>query len=121
MKPTYVFLGVLAAIGASGAWADAELIRIQQQDCSITQVADDEPRPDCPTDAACRHRGERVKWVVTPSVPFSVAFPGGSPFASDSCLSGAGICVISDQAYGEYAYAVTLTGCASMDPKIIVR
>jgi len=118
-------VGYLMTVLTSGqAWADADLIHITRDGCNVVSVRDHEPRPGCPDDAACRNKGDRVKWLVTPYARFSVAFGATSPFDDDGCLSGEGTCTVSNNAAsGPYDYAVTLDveGCGPIDPRIIVN
>ena len=113
-----VVLGLLFSRVAAAA---TDTIFINVTECQIT-VADENPRPGCPTDAACRHAGEKVHWIVRPNSAFHINFKGAVPFSEGdtACLTGATPCTVAGPA-GDYAYGVDVEGCPSLDPRIIIN
>jgi hypothetical protein len=107
------------------AWAAPIFIDVGEN-CSKTVTDSITDRP-CRGGDACRHRGERVTWVVRPgNNPFQVEFTESSPFGdSTSCLTDSGqACRIPqstpDGSY-DYNVSVDVPGCGMIDPKIVIN
>lgn len=127
MKTKTIGIGILFSLLTLTAYGEGPLtILADNQGCPTAVESNDNScdpnRPDS-LNVACRNSGAVVRFESAGNAIEAIATKAGSPGSLHNCRKAGGNyqCIVTGNQDERIEYGVTLAGCSTLDPTIIIK